>query len=216
LVLALFSRWLAEHQIDWPRQTIQPGFIWFDQNAGSLVKTPQLSHFLASGEPPIIFTQGSTAVNNAGDFYAVSAEAARMLNRRALLVGANSFSSLNSPSILAIPYAPYAQIFPFGAVNVHQGGSGTTGQALRAGRPQLIVPYGWDQPDNAARVERLGVGLHLPRAEWSQGAAAVALKRLLRDDQISQRATRIASEIQAEDGLTSACDAVEALLRRWA
>lgn len=214
LVLALFSRWLAQPQTDWPQQTIQPGFVWFDQKVGSVDPDPQLAAFLASGEPPIVFTQGSTAVHNPGDFYAVSAEAARMLNRRALLVGAHSASSLNSSEILAIPYAPYSQIFPHAAVNVHQGGSGTTGQALRAGRPQLIVPFGWDQPDNAARVERLGAGLHLPRATWSPGTAAAALERLLRDAQFSERATRIGSEIQAEDGLNSACDAIESLLRR--
>ena len=32
-----------------------------------------------------------------------------------------------------------------------------TGQALRAGRPMLVVPFAHDQPDNAARVRRLGV-----------------------------------------------------------
>ncbi|MGA3047395.1 MAG: glycosyltransferase [Terracidiphilus sp.] len=213
LVLALFSRWLAQPQADWPRQTIQPGFIWFDQKVGSADADPQLAAFLASGEPPIVFTQGSTAVHNPGDFYAVSAEAARMLNRRALLVGANSTSGLNSSEILAIPYAPYSQIFPHAAVNVHQGGSGTTGQALRAGRPQLIIPFGWDQPDNAARVERIGAGMHLPRAEWSPATAAAALDRLLREPQFSDRATQIGAEIRAEDGLNSACDAIESLLR---
>jgi UDP:flavonoid glycosyltransferase YjiC (YdhE family) len=30
---------------------------------------------------------------------------------------------------------------------VHQGGIGTTAQALRAGRPMLIVPFSHDQPD---------------------------------------------------------------------
>jgi len=36
----------------------------------------------------------------------------------------------------------------------------------------------------------------------------------LRDQQFSQRATQVGTEIQAEDGLASACDAIESLLRR--
>ena len=56
--------------------------------------------------------------------------------------------------MLALPYAPYSEIFSKAAAVVHQGGSGTTGQALRAGRPMLIVPFGWDrqttQPESNA------------------------------------------------------------------
>jgi UDP:flavonoid glycosyltransferase YjiC (YdhE family) len=213
MVLALFSPWLAKPQPDWPRQTLQSGFVWFDRQSQDAGPDAELADFLASGEPPIVFTQGSTAVHNAGNFYEVGAQAASMLKCRAVLVGAGSESGLASPQILTVPYAPYSQIFPQAAVNVHQGGSGTTGQALRAGRPQLIVPYGWDQPDNAARVERLGVGLHVPRAAWSPIAAAAALERLLRDTQFSQRATEVGSQIRAENGLGSACDAIESLLR---
>ena len=64
-----------------------------------------------------------------------------------------------SSQILALPYAPYAQVFPGDGEIVRQGGSGTTGQALRAGRPRLFVPYGRKKSDNAARVEMLGFGL---------------------------------------------------------
>ena len=80
-------------------------------------------------------------------------QAAKQLGRRAVLLGASAASRLLPPDIMALPYARYSQIFPRAAVIVYQGGSGTTGQALRAGRPMLFVPYGWDQPDNAARVE---------------------------------------------------------------
>ncbi len=111
----------------------------------------------------------------------------------------------------ALPYAPYAHVFRSAAINVHQGGSGTTGQALFAGRPQLIVPFGWDQPDNAMRVERLGAGLHLPRSVYSVKTATAALERLLADEQFSARAAQVAAQIQSEDGLNSACNAIEAL-----
>jgi rhamnosyltransferase subunit B len=212
LVLALFSHWLARPQRDWPSQTVQPGFVYFENHsvddAGVL---PRLSSFLAAEDAPIVFTQGSTAVHNPGDFYRVSAAAARRLGRRAVLLGAKVDLEGDSPDLLSVPYAPYSQIFPHAAVNVHQGGSGTTGEALRAGRPMLVVPYGWDQPDNAARVERLGTGLHVARGDYSVESATAALKLLLESSRFSARAAEVGAQMAAEDGLGSACDAIESV-----
>src|SRR3984885_4069821 len=212
LVLALFSRWLAQPQPDWPRQTLQPGFVYFDRQKAESAPSPELIEFLAAGDAPIVFTQGSTAVHNSGDFYEVSIEAAKRLGRRAVLLGAKTVPGAGSSRVLVLPYVPYSQIFPHGAVNVHQGGSGTTGQALRAGRPMLVVPYGWDQPDNAARIERLGTGLHVSRSNYSANTAIDALQRLLREPHFATRAAEIGAEMEQEDGLTIACDAIEAVL----
>jgi len=214
LVLALFSQSLAKPQPDWPQQTIQPGFVYFDREKAEAETDghDRLAAFLDAGEPPLVFTLGSTAVHNPGDFYDVSVEAARRLKHRAVLLGAKSDAWVDSPDILALPYAPYSQIFPRASVIVHQGGSGTTGQALRAGRPELIVPYGWDQPDNGARAERLGVGLCLARNEYSATSATASLERLLGDSRFAARAAEIGSRISEENALMSACGAVEKVL----
>jgi len=213
LVLALFSSLLARPQPDWPRQTVQPGFVFFDGRDSSDDAPAELTAFLAAGDGPIVFTLGSTAVHNPGDFYDASAEAARLLGRRAvLLVGANPAPRAPSKDILVLPYAPYSRVFPHAAAVVHQGGSGTTGQAMLAGKPMVYVPYGWDQPDNAARVERLGMGLHVPRTRYSARTAAHALDRLLNDDRFAKRAAEVGKRIKAEDGLTGACDAIESVL----
>jgi rhamnosyltransferase subunit B len=142
----------------------------------------------------------------------VSIEAARQLGRRAVLLGAKTVSEVHRTGILVLPYVPYSQIFPPGVVNVHQGGSGTTGQALKAGRPMLVVPYGWDQSDNAARIERLGTGLHVSRNTYSLKTATSALQRLLCESHFANRAREIGAQMQDEDGLTLACDAVESIL----
>lgn len=211
LVLALFSPLLAVKQPDWPTQTLQPGFVFFDgqQSAGI---DAELQAFLAAPDAPIVFTQGSTAVHAPGSFYQVSAAAAEKLGRRALLLGTTELPAGASSRICARAYAPYSEIFPRAAINVHQGGSGTAGQALRAGRPQLIVPFGWDQPDNAARVERLGVGLHLPRRQYSVSTATAALARLLGGNGFANRASQVGLNIRKERGLNGACDAIENLL----
>jgi rhamnosyltransferase subunit B len=211
LVLALFSRWLAPPQPDWPPQTSQPGFVYFDHPPADATVFSRLSRFLSSGDAPIVFTQGSTAVHNPGHFYEVSAAAAKRLGRRAILLGGKAIQQSNSPDLLVLPYVAYSQVFPHAAINVHQGGSGTTGEALRSSRPMLIVPYGWDQPDNAARITRLGVGLNVARSQYSVDTATAALKSILESPGISARAAEVGYQVVAEDGLGSACDAIESM-----
>ena len=214
LVLALFSRCLAKPQPDWPPQTVQPGFVYLDKQASETTQFQRLNAFLDRGNPPIVFTQGSTAVHNPGDFYQVSAAAAKRLQRRAILIGTSDVPGAEGPDILTLPYAAYSQVFPRAAVNVHQGGSGTTGEALRAGRPMLIVPYGWDQPDNAYRVQRLGVGLHVPRKAYTVATASEMLAKLLKISSFSDYAIEVRTVLAGENGLATASTAIESVLYR--
>jgi rhamnosyltransferase subunit B len=212
LVLALFSRCLGVPQPDWPSNTIQTGFVYYDQAGTREGLSPELGAFLDAGEPPIVFTLGSAAVHDPGDFYRVSSEAARILGARAVfLVGENLSPCADSSACISVAYAPYSELFPRAAVIVHQGGVGTTAQALRAGQPTLIVPYGFDQPDNAARVERMGTGLVLSRRHYTAKKAAQFVVKLLTESRFTLEAQKIADELRAEDGLSRACDAIERL-----
>ena len=139
--------------------------------------------------------------------------AAKILDRRAVfLIGQNPAPANLSNSGIAVPYAPFSELFPRAAVVVHQGGSGTTAQALRAGHPTLIMPCGFDQPDNAARVKRIGAGLTVSRDRYNAQTAAKTLRRLLTDPNYAENAARIARQLEREDGLGGACDAIERLL----
>jgi UDP:flavonoid glycosyltransferase YjiC (YdhE family) len=209
LVLALFSGALAEKQPDWPAKTLQPGFVFYDNDKVSEAST-NLTAFLAAGRPPIIFTLGSTAVHDPGNFFTASCEAAKQLHRRALLIGSDI--DTNSDDILSVDYAPYSEVFAHASVIVHQGGSGTTGQAMRAGKPMLIVPYGWDQPDNAARICRLGIGLTMERNHYSAKLAAAAIRQLLENPSFSTRAAEAALTMRQENALTTACNAIESVM----
>ncbi len=151
-------------------------------------------------------------MHNAGNFYRVSVAAARFLQRRAILIGMKADPDIDAPDILTLQYAAYSLVFPHAAVNVHQGGSGTVGEALRSGRPMLVVPYGWDQPDNAARVQRLGVGLHVARDAYTVDSAISALTTLLRTAHFINRAAEVRTQVAAENGLAVACAAIESLL----
>lgn len=231
LHLALFSRELAAPQPDWPANTVQPGFPLYDRGDEGQGMPLALEVFLRQGDPPLVFTLGSSAVFAAGDFYVAAAQAARAMGRRAvLLIGRGEEigrADLNvvpgvpavshAPAgerIVTAPYAPHSELMPRACAIVHQGGVGTTAQAMRAGKPMLIVPFSHDQPDNAERCRRLGIARVLPRSRANAAAFARELTALLADPALAQRAQDVAARMRAEPGAAGAADAIEALLAR--
>lgn len=218
LVLALFSRVLGVEQRDWPANTLITGFCFYDADAGNAALPAHLDKFLAAGEPPIVFTLGSAAVLAAGNFYEVSAKVAMQLGQRAvLLVGSDPHNKPKGPlpdSICVAEYAPYSALFARSSLVVHQGGVGTTAQCLRAGKPMLIMPYSHDQPDNARRMRRLGVSRTIQKARYTPARAAGVVQAMLNEPRYSDRARQVAEQLQREDGVKTACDALEALQRR--
>jgi UDP:flavonoid glycosyltransferase YjiC (YdhE family) len=97
---------------------------------------------------------------------------------------------------------------------VHQGGVGTTAQCLRAGKPMLIMPYSHDQPDNARRMKRLKIARVIQRASYKPWRVARQLKKMLAQPLLTQRAENVARLLSNEDGVRTACDALEALYKR--
>jgi UDP:flavonoid glycosyltransferase YjiC (YdhE family) len=211
LHLALFSKLLADKQPDWPPQTVITGFP-VSPRAGGAGLPPELVRFLDSGPPPIVFTLGTAIGSDAGTFYETSLAAARSLGFRAVFVGSGVDERLAAgPETIALAYAPYMELFPRAAVVVHHGGIGTTGLAMQSGRPMLVMPRAWDQPDNAARAARLGVARVVPRHRYTAARVASEL-RLLLDGAYRQRALAVRDQFRGEDGVRAACDAIEARL----
>jgi len=218
LALALFSRVLGAEQKDWPQNSLITGFCYYDADFGNQELPANLEKFLNEGPPPVVFTLGSAAVLSAGDFFEISAQAAIRLGIRAvLLIGADPRNQLKSTlpeSICVAEYAPYSKLFNRASMVVHQGGVGTTAQCLRAGKPMLIMPYSHDQPDNARRMQRLKVARVIQRGSYSPTHVARRLRAMLADSRLAQRAESVARQLANEDGVRTACDALEKLYRR--
>ncbi|HEY0460300.1 MAG TPA: glycosyltransferase [Pyrinomonadaceae bacterium] len=225
LNLAMFSRVLGKPQPDWAISTLQTGFCFYDGRDDYGGISEDLQAFLDAGEPPVVFTLGSAAVLDARDFFEESASAARILGRRAVLLygmfndapkiaGSREPGAESEKQIIAVPYAPYSQVFPRAAAVVHQGGIGTTSQVLLAGVPQLVMPYSHDQPDNAARCERLGVAKIIARDQYRAAIAAAKLRELLADEAYKTRAAEASKIVSAEHGTRTACDAIEEILKK--
>ncbi|MEL6385104.1 MAG: glycosyltransferase, partial [Cyanobacteria bacterium J06626_18] len=214
LVLALFSSVLGSPQPDWPPNTVTTGFTFYDGKQERHL-SPELDAFLNAGDPPVVFTLGSAVVKAAGDFYGDSVQAVAKLGRRAvLLLGENPPPPNLSADVFTSDYEPYSELFPRACAIVHQGGIGTTAQALRAGRPTLVLPYILDQPDNAARIERLGTSRTLERKQYSAARATQELRALIETPSYATKADAIGQVVHEENGVNMACDAIEKQLKQ--
>ena len=213
-VLALFPALLGAAQPDWPAQVRLTGFARYAQPTAL---DPALAAFLDAGPPPLVFTLGSTAVHMGEAFLHASLAATVQLGQRAVLLTGSPEMRARLPAALppgvhALDYAPHAALFPRAAVVVHHGGVGTSAEALHAGKPMLVVPHGFDQPDNAARLQRLGVAEVLPAARYRADRAARLLDALQRRPDYRRRSEACAESLRADDGAAAAAAVIERAL----
>lgn len=210
--IGLWSPVFSPAPRDVPPSFVQTGFVFYDGGFAGEGLSAEIATFLESGPPPLVFTLGSMAVYAEDGFYAASAEAAGRLGMRAvLLVGDDLLERhlhLAGDTVLVAGYAPHSQLFPRAAAVIGHGGIGTTGQALRAGVPQLVCPIFGDQFDNAARVVRAKAGLALPKQRYTRERAMLAIGKVLDDPAIAEGARRVGAAIRAEDGVARALDAL--------
>ena len=208
LNLALFDPHLAQPQPDWPDNTRICGSPVFDGAPSDPAALDDLEQFLANGEAPIVFALGSSAVWIAGDFWDKAIAATFALGRRAVLLTGPAVPESLPDTIRAYSYLPYSMVFPHAAVIVHQAGVGTLAQAMRAGRPQLIVPVAFDQADNAQRARNLGLARTVPFRKATAQLLAPELSMLLDSASYADAAHRMAASLEEVDGATCAAQAL--------
>lgn len=199
--IGLFSPRLAAAKTDLPRVRIA-GHSFHDRYLDGDGLDPALERFLSAGAAPVVVTLGSFVARARHDFYLECLAAVRALGRRAVLLAHEDdvaeIARAAPEDAFVAAYAPHSKVFPRAHAVVHHGGIGTAGQALRAGRPQLVTPFLGDQFDNAARLRRLGVA----RSEDGKTATAAALAKELAalDSGYARRAGEQAALIAREDG----------------
>jgi UDP:flavonoid glycosyltransferase YjiC (YdhE family) len=203
----LFSPLLGAAQPDFPAAAAIVGSTFHDGGASATLDT-ELEDFLAAGEPPLVMTLGSFAALDGAEILRGGTEAARRLHRRVVVIAgredAKNFAHQARPDVLVRGYAPHSTVFSRAAVVMHHGGVGTAAQALRSGRPQLIIPFFADQPDNAGRIARLGCARVLSRRKFTPRRAEGHLQALLEQPDYAENATKIADRIAMEDGAAEA------------
>lgn len=167
----------------------------------------------ADGLPLVYITLGtlSATVPDALAVYQAAVSAVATLPVRALLTTGRGFdvSTLGTipANVRVEAWVPQAEVFPHTAVLVCHGGSGTVLGGLAAGLPQIVIPRGADQPQNAESIAATGAGLALTKPDAE--ALRAAIQRALDEPGFRRAAQAIASEMAA---LPSIDNAVSALL----
>jgi rhamnosyltransferase subunit B len=212
--VTLFPAWFAAAAPDWPTPLIAGHFALFDA-AGDDGFSGELSAFLGGGEKPVVFTPG-TANIHAAKFFATALTAVEKLGRRAIfLTRERAQVPAELPaSVLWQPYVALSALLPRAAAMVHHGGIGTTAEALRAGIPQLVTPFAWDQFDNGSRIAGLGVGMVMQAQRLRPGRLARALQTLLTSERIHLRCQRIAAQFSAPGDALALCREIEHTITR--
>lgn len=185
------------------------GFVYDPRmETGSLPE--QIDEFLADGRPTVLITHGTSRPYRS-EFFSASAEACIALGIKALLV--TKFPDLVPSglpgSIFWCKYLPFASAMPRMDAVIHHGGIGTLNQSLMAGKPQLVLGFGYDRPDNGMRVQQLGIGEYLPSIRWRPVPVAESLRRI-RTPEVRERCRDLAlRQESAADPAAVACDVIE-------
>ncbi len=214
LVLGLFPDWYAPRQPDWPANTELTGFPLFDERDISAMPL-ELEQSLDGSQRPIVFTPGSFMVHGQA-FFRAAIDACTRLNKPGVLL-TRFPEQIPRPlptNVRHFDFVPFSRLLPRSAALVHHGGIGTLSQGFAAGIPQIVMPMSHDQPDNALRLARLGVGDYLYPRQFDGARLAERLNRLLTSTDVTARCREVAQRIRGTDGLAAAADVVERFATR--
>jgi rhamnosyltransferase subunit B len=176
--LICFPSWIGERQADWPANSQQIGFPFYDADERKI--PAELEGFMDGEFNTTVYTLGSIAVEAESEFFDVAARvhiergepAVFLCGEQTELVRAR----LPRSNLIAVtPFAPHSVLFPRAKTVVHQAGIGTLSQAMLGGRPQIIVPFANDQFDNARRAKKLGIAQVIQLRKWSEKTLSQAL-----------------------------------------
>ncbi|MBN9416424.1 MAG: glycosyltransferase family 1 protein [Candidatus Eremiobacteraeota bacterium] len=205
--LALFPEWFAERASDWPVALDYAGFV-LAPGRGDL--SSEVEAFLQAGDPPVVVTFG-TGMQHAQTEFELAWASCRRLGLRMLAVSPNRAAvSLEAhQNLCVVGFVSFDRLLPRSRMLIHHGGMGTCVRALASGIPQLVIPLCHDQPDNAARLVRLGVARQIARASLTLEALVAHIKPLL-EAGVGADCRRWAEATRADgNGADRACAALE-------
>jgi sterol 3beta-glucosyltransferase len=209
-ILFGFSRHVIPRPPEWPASVQIAGYWETDPPQEADVPT-DLRRFLDEGPPPVYIGFGSMVQKDAGRLADIALEAVRENGQRCILsLGKNqSVEGLDAATVYPVDSISHRWLFPKMSIIVHHGGAGTTGAGLRAGVPNILVPFTADQPFWAGRVRRLGTGPRpIPLGRLTARSLAAAIDESLHDSGIRERCRNLGQVIDAEDGVARAMECV--------
>ncbi|MEW5940999.1 MAG: glycosyltransferase [Chloroflexota bacterium] len=195
---------------EWTHRARVTGYLFLDSPA-DYQPPPELSRFLEAGPAPICVTFGSMLHRESKRIAETVLEAMRLVGRRAIiLTGWDGWQGMTSTEdILFLEAAPHDWLLPRCKAVIHHGGAGTTAAGLRAGIPNIVIPFAGDQRFWGKRVEAIGAGPSpIPVKRFSAARLASALAGMEEEGR-KGRARLIGQAMRAEDGVGEAIRVIE-------
>lgn len=209
--LILSSPVVIEHPADWPEQIELTGFLNWDRPR-SWETSDELLRFLNEPDPIVLITLGASSSLDPQTFYRDAVGAARDAGYRTLVLTGPTPTPLDESSgddrTLYLRFAPLSLVASHCHAAIHHGGVGTTIELLQAALPQLIVPRGFDQPQTASRMTKLGIARSLAWRLANQRRLHREFVALMDQHPYRQRAVELQAQLAKEDGLRRAIEAV--------
>ncbi len=213
-MLSAYSPSIIPPPSDWPESIHVTGYFFMD-NQPDWQPSSDLKAFLEAGDPPVYIGFGSMAGRNPEQLAHLVADALVQSGQRGiLLTGWGGLrAELVPENVFVVDAVPHNWLFPRMAAVVHHGGAGTTAQSLRAGIPEVIIPFVFDQPFWGARIKALGLGPDpIPLKKLTADGLAHAIRIAVTDSGIRQRAKAYGEAIRAEDGIGNAVKVIQRYL----
>ncbi|MBU3919825.1 MAG: glycosyltransferase, partial [Alphaproteobacteria bacterium] len=182
----------------------------------NLWSRPWVSPFAEADKRPLVLVGFSTTFQNHADCLQRAIDALAELPVRAVVTlgGAIRPDEVSAAANTAIvESAPHNVLMKDAALVVTHGGHGTLTKALVHGLPQLVIPHGRDQVDNAVRVTHRGAGLSLDPSA-SVGDIRAALVRLLNEPAFAAAAMAFGERIRSECATCDIVSTLEGLVRQ--
>ena len=173
---------------------------------------PALVNFLKAGPPPIIISFGSMGGSDGEETTAILMEAVKRTNQRAIIQAGwgRLGTQTATPDIFCTAYVPHQWLFPKASCVVHHGGAGTTAAVCRAKVPSVVVPHIADQLYWGKRLSDLGVApRRLHRRNLTAKRLVKRIEKVLRTPMMKERARTLGTQMETEDGLTTAVEMIE-------
>jgi len=203
-ILYAFSPRVVSPPEDWPEDRQVTGY-WFLEEARDWEPPEDLVGFLKAGPPPVCVGLGSTVTRDREKVSRIVLEALEISGQRGVIAGTGLAIQEGPETVFHAGYVPYSWLFPRAGIVVHHGGAGTTGKVLRAGTPNVVVPFTSDQPFWARRVYDLGAGPEpIPASRLAAKNLAKAIVEATENHEMRRRAEQVGERIRAEDGVGEA------------
>jgi len=177
--------------------------------------SPPWLNALPSQRPLVLVTLGSAFVQDL-PFFQMAADAVLRAGGFPILITGNQALSERlhrdyGARARVEPWVSFGHVFPRLALVIHHGGVGTTHAAIVHALPQFIVPHAADQFYQAARVQRMGVGVAMRAHEVTPTHMRAWVQDLLTDVHWREQAQALAEEMAALGGVDRAAAILAAL-----